>query len=268
MVSVELRPPRAGLSYADGLDTWIDLHHSIARLSRAGHPIFITDNAVAVAEEENLAHLTANLTEDADRATICPFLTSKHSLDYCLMYASRAASAGFRALTVLGGDAFAGPPRCLPRAYQLRQKIRAAVPGLELGGWANPARDPAEQIDYVLRNGYEADFLLTQVVSHHSLDRAEALLEEAERRGMDLPIVWGVFFYRSANPRTLDRLGEYFPVPARALTEEFGSGTPAEEICARTIRALGTLGADNVYVSNLGFRRVHGLLRKVLAQLD
>lgn len=267
VISVELRPPRSGLSSMESMDVWIDLHQSLRRLDRGGHPIFITDNAVAVKEEENLAHLTGNLPEDVQRARISPFLTSKHTLEYCLMYASRARTAGFEALTVLGGDRFAGPPRCVPRAYMLRELIRDAVPDLALGGWLNPARDPEEQLGYAMRDTYTADFVLTQVVSHHSLDRVDALLEAAERLGFTLPLVWGVFFYRSANPTTLDRLAEYFPVPARHLTEEFGAGDAAEEICARTIRALAAVGAKNIYVSNLGFRRVDRRLGQVLAAL-
>lgn len=249
------------------MDTWIDLHQSLRRLDRSGHPIFITDNAVAVEEEENLAHLTANLPEDVDRSGISPFLTSKHTLEYCLMYASRARAAGFEALTVLGGDQFAGPPRCVPRAYMLRQRIREAVPDLALGGWINPAREPGEQIDFATRDEYTAEFVLSQVVSHHSLDRVIAFLEAADRHAFDLPVVWGVFLYRSANPRTLERLADYFPVPARQLTEEFGSGDTAEAICARTISALRGVGAENVYVSNLGFDRVHYRLRSVLDEV-
>ena len=35
-----------------------------------------------------------------------------------------------------------------------------------------------------------------------------------------------------------------------------GPSLSGEQICARTIRALRDIGADKVYVSNLGFRRV------------
>ena len=37
-----------------------------------------------------------------------PFLTSKHSLEYCLSYAERAHQSGFPALVVLGGDKSVG----------------------------------------------------------------------------------------------------------------------------------------------------------------
>ena len=109
LVTVELRPPRSGLEAAESMDVWIDMHHSLQALARAGRPVLITDNAVAVQEEENLAHLTANLPDGLSPKSIAPFLTCKHTLEYCLLYASRAASAGFGALTVLGGDRFGGP---------------------------------------------------------------------------------------------------------------------------------------------------------------
>ena len=41
---------------------------------------------------------------------------------------------------------------------------------------------------------------------------------------MALPGVFGVFFYRSANPRTLEALKGFLPVPAEGLTREFASG--------------------------------------------
>ena len=267
VVTVELRPPRSNLPPAQSMDAWIDLHQSLRGLDRAGHPIFITDNAVAVAEEENLVHLMANLPPEVDRSRVCPFLTSKHTLDYCLLHASRTASAGFGALTVLGGDRFGGPPRCLPRASQLRQRIRALVPDLPLGGWLNAARPAAEQVGYVADASYTAEFVLTQIVSHHHLDRVAAVIREMDRRGVELPVVWGVFLYRSANAQTLARLGEYFDVPTGELSAEFGAGDSAEDIAARTIRALRSVGADKVYLSNLGFRRVHARLRAVLERV-
>jgi len=95
LAAVELRPPRTGLSAADSMELWIDMYHSIQRLARHDTVIFLTDNAVGLSEEENLGHLTANLAGDVDPRHIVPFLTSKHSIEYCLMHASRAASSGF-----------------------------------------------------------------------------------------------------------------------------------------------------------------------------
>ena len=102
-------------------------------------------------------------------------------------------------------------------------------------------------------------------MSHHSIDAVEALLAEARRVGNEKPIVFGVFFYRSPNPRTLEILGDFFPVPAEEIAEEFARGDTAEEICARTIRELRAVGADKIYVSNLGERGAGRRLREILA---
>ena len=246
------------------MEVWIDMYHSIQRLARRDTIIFLTDNAVGLSEEENLGHLTANLAGDVDPGRIVPFLTSKHSVEYCLMHAARTASHGFEALTVLGGDHTAGPPRCVPHARELRRLIRGRVPTLDLGGWANPHRPAGEQVDFLLDDCFEAEFYLTQVVSHHSIRAVEQFLTESRRRGVPYPGVFGVFLYRSANPGTLARLGEFFPVPAAELTREFEAGLTAEEICAQTVRALREVGADKVYLSNLGFQGVETRYRRVL----
>jgi hypothetical protein len=268
LATVELRPPRIGMSSADTMELWIDMYHSIQRLSRRDTIIFLTDNAVGLSEEENLAHLTANLAGDVDPSRIVPFLTSKHSIEYCLMHASRAASHGFEALTVLGGDHTVGPPRCVPHARELRALIRRRVPRLDLGGWANPHRPAAEQVDYLLDERFEAEFYLTQVVSHHSIRAVEGFLQEGRRRGVPQPGVFGVFLYRSANPATLARLADFFPVPAAELTREFEAGLTPEEICAKTVRALREVGADKVYLSNLGFEQVDARYRRIAEQIE
>jgi 5,10-methylenetetrahydrofolate reductase len=265
LVTVEMRPPRSGLGRAETMDVWIDLHQSVRRLLRDDRFVFVTDNAVGAQEEENLAHLAANLGQEVDLRRVVPFLTTKHTLDYCLMYAARAASSGIESLTVLGGDVSVGPPRCVPHAHELRALIRQRAPGLVLGGWANPHRPADEQVRFLAAEDFHADFFLTQVVSHHSLDRVEALLAERERRGVKVPGVFGVFFYRSANPGTLAKLGEFFPVPAEGLARDFAAGDSPEEVCAHTIRALRAAGADKIYVSNLGWRGAAQRLEKILA---
>jgi hypothetical protein len=267
LAAVELRPPRTGLSSADSMELWIDMYHSIQRLARRDTVIFLTDNAVGLSEEENLAHLTANLAGDVDPRHIVPFLTSKHSVEYCLMHASRAASYGFEALTVLGGDHTAGPPRCVPHARELRALIRQRVPRLNLGGWANPHRPAEEQVDFLLDPRFEAEFYLTQIVSHHSIREVERFLSDARRRGVPYPGVFGVFLYRSPNPATLAKLNDFFPVPAAELTREFESGLSAEEICAKSVRMLREIGADKVYLSNLGFNQVDTRYRRIVERL-
>src|SRR5207245_6727070 len=82
--AAELRPPRAELATAEGMDAWIDTYHAVRRLTREGTFVFLTDSAVGAAEEDNLRHLVTNLGRDVPRDRIVPFLTTKHAIDYCL----------------------------------------------------------------------------------------------------------------------------------------------------------------------------------------
>ena len=266
--SAELRPPRANLRGAQSMDDWIDTYHSIRRLTLAGSHVFITDSAVGQPEEENLRHLVTNLGLDAHRARIIPFLTCKHPLEYCLRYSERAYAHGFHTLVILGGDRHEGAPRCVEHAYQLRGMIRELVPEMALGGWANPHGNPAEQARYLGEHGSDADFFLTQVVSHHSASAVARFLEESERGGIKIPGIFGVFYYRSAKPRTLETLHRFFPVPARELQAEFESEKlHPDEICARSIRALRLLGIRRIYVSNLPIADAPARLARI-AQLS
>lgn len=267
VVAVELRPPRSGLATEAGMDAWIDLNHAVRRLTRDGRFVLLTDDAVGDAEEENLGHLEANLAEGADASRLLPFLTCKHSLEYCLLYAERARSMGLEALAVLGGDPHVGPPRCVPHAYQLRRKIAARVPELTLAGWANPHADPDQQADYLAADDLHASFYLTQVVSHESAARLEALTRRVRARRPGLRGLAGVFHYRSANPATLRRLGAFFPVPAAALARHFDAGGSPEDWTARSVRAALDAGADGVYLSNLGLRRAPRLLARILERV-
>jgi 5,10-methylenetetrahydrofolate reductase len=267
LVTVELRPPRSDLPAKDGMSAWIDLHHTLGRLTRDDLFVFLTDNAVGAAEEENLAHVGANVGDAVDLRRIVPILTCKHTLDYCETFALRAASDGFEALTVLGGDVSVPPPRCVPHGRDLREILSRRVPLLDLGGWVNPHRDPAEQVGFVTAQDAHVDFALSQIVSHHALREVEAFAREMERSGADIPIVYGVFFYRSANPKTLKTLSRFFPVPVEQVTAEFDAGAAAEDICARSIRELRASGAQKVYVSNLGERRARRRLNRILERV-
>ena len=171
-------------------------------------------------------------------------------------------------MTVLGGDRSVGPPRCVEHAYELRRRIRERVPSLRLGGWANPHRPAEEQVDFIAREDFEAEFYLTQIVSHHNVREVERFLEVARQRGVKQPAVFGVFFYRSANPLTLTRLGRFFKVPAEEITRDFEAGLSAEDICASTIRALRDVGADKVYVSNLGTKGAGDRYASIVEALD
>ena len=262
--AAELRPPRAELAAREGMDAWIDTYHAVRRLTREGTYVFLTDSAVGAEEEDNLRHLVTNLGTDVPRQRIVPFLTSKHSLEYCLSYAERAHQSGFPALVVLGGDKLIGPPRSVEHAWQLRALLRSKDHTIALGGWANPHGDAERQVDYLAAADFHAEFYLTQVVSHHDVARVSRFVNEAARRGLKLPGVFGVFFYRSANPKTLQTLKSFLPVPAEGLLREFAAGDSSEDVCARTIRTLRDAGAQHFYISNLPIGRAQAVLKTIL----
>lgn len=264
VITVELRPPRAELQSGEGIDAWIDTYHAIRSLARQHVRVMITDSAVGAQEENNLRHLVANLGSEVARAHVVPFLTCKHSMDFCLGYADQAAHHGFASLVVLGGDKHVGRPRCVEHAWQLREHIRARHPELELGGWANPTAPPAGQVDYLLEANASTDFCLTQIASHHQAREVAAYIAEADRRGLTMPAVFGVFYYRSANAATLNVLKQFLPVPVDELTAEFASGATPVDVCARTIRTLLDLGAKHFYISNLPLRRTAQTLNAIL----
>jgi len=250
-IAVELRPPRAELASREGMDAWIDTYHEIRRLTREGTQIFLTDSAVGTQEENNLRHVIANLGLDLPRKLVVPFLTCKHSLDFCLSYAEQAWQHGFTSLVVLGGDTSVGRPRCVEHAWDLRREIRAREPGLSLGGWANPYASATRQVDFLLDPRFCADFYLTQVVSHLNLDPVKRFLDEAAHRRVALPGIFNVFYYRSANAKTLAALSQFMPVPTEALSREFAAGAAATEVCARTLRAMKALGVRHFCICNL-----------------
>lgn len=268
VITAELRPPRAELEAAASMDAWIDTYHAVRNLTRNGTHVFLTDSAVGSKEEDNLRHLVINLGTDVPRSCVIPFLTCKHTLEYCLAYADRAHQHGFDALVVLGGDKTLGAPRCVEHAWQLREQIRARVPDLALGGWANPHANAETQVGHLLDEHANAEFFLTQIVSHHSRPAVERFLEAASRRGLTIPGLFGVFYYRSANPKTLAALGGFLPVPAEGLTREFGEGATADEVCARSIRALADAGVRHFYVSNLPLGRAAVTLRRIMERAE
>lgn len=268
-VAVELRPPRLALPRPQGMDAWIDTYHSIVKLVRQRTHIFMTDRAVGAQEEENLRHLAVNLGPDVDRSYITQFLTAKHSLDYCLGFPARALEQGFRTLVVLGGDRHDRIPRCVEHAYELRRMIRQRYPEMALGGWANPLHNPLRQVGYILEEEYCAEFYLTQVVSHYNLRPVETFLDSARVHGVGIPGIFGIFYYRSANPKTLETLSRFISVPASELTRDFKEKKlDADTLCARSIRALWNLGVRNFYISNLEVGTATRRLASILARLD
>jgi 5,10-methylenetetrahydrofolate reductase len=265
--AAELRPPRAELATAEGMDAWIDTYHSVRRLTRQGTFVFLTDSAVGAAEEDNLRHLVTNLGMDVPRERIVPFLTTKHAIEYCLSYADRAHQSGFPALVVLGGDKTVGTPRSVEHAWQLRQMLRDRDHTLTLGGWANPHADAERQVDFLAAKDAHAEFYLTQVVSHHHADKVARFVRAAEQRSLTIPGLFGVFYYRSANPRTLDALKAFLPVPVEGLTREFAGGATPEDVCATTIRTLIDVGARHFYISNLPVQRAQQVLASIVEKV-
>jgi hypothetical protein len=263
--AVELRPPGTAMGAGASLEAWIDLRHSVGRLLRDDRFVLFTDDAAGTREEESLRHLLDNLGPGADLSGVVPFLTLRHSLEYCTLFARRTRAHRMGGLTVTGGDEASGLPRCLPRSRELRARLREELTGLPLGVWTNPLGDAKRQVAWLDRGEVDADYYLTQVVSHHRPGALDAFLEEMERRGPRIPGLFGVFFYRSANPRTLQRLSAFLPVPAEELTREFAGGASPEEVCARTLRCLRERGVEKVYLSNLGLRWAPRALARIEA---
>jgi len=264
VIAAELRPPRAELHSSASMDAWIDTYHAVRGLTRAGTFVFLTDSAVGLKEEDNLRHLTINLGTDVPRSHVVPFLTCKHTAEYCLAYADRAFHHGFESLVVLGGDKNVGAPRCVDHAWQLREMIHARDLGLAMGGWANPHAEAVAQVGHLMDDRVTAEFYLTQIVSHHSRAAVDRFLAEGARRGLSLPGMFGVFYYRSANPKTLETLRDFLPVPVEGLAAEFAAGATPEEVCARSIRELTAAGVRHFYVSNLPVNRAAQTLRRIL----
>jgi hypothetical protein len=170
-------------------------------------------------------------------------------------------------LVVLGGDRTVGRARCLDHAWQLRREIRSREPRLALGGWANPYADPETQVTYLKDERFTGEFYLTQVVSHLHLAPVEAFVTAAFQSGLAIPGVFGVFYYRSATPKTLQILREFLPVPVDALTAEFAAGASPVDICARTLRTMLDVGIRHFYISNLPLPRAAATLNAILERV-
>ena len=151
VVAVELRPPRAELEAAEGMDAWIDTYHAIRSLTRHDVRVMVTDSAVGAQEENNLRHLVANLGDTVGRHQVIPFLTTKHSLEFCLAYADQAVHNGFPSLVVLGGDKHVGRARCARARVAAAQADSRAAPGARAGRLGEPDRRiRMRQVEFLL----------------------------------------------------------------------------------------------------------------------
>jgi 5,10-methylenetetrahydrofolate reductase len=270
LLSIEMCPPRMDLPLEQSVDAWIDSSRLMRRITSLGRFVFLTDGAIGRREEPNLRHVVINLGAEADRSRIVPILTTKHTLEYCLEFAQRSYTLGFTSLVVLGGDKSDDAPRCVVHAYELRRLIRQRVPGITLGGWASP-HGGRRQAEYMLHPEYSADFYLAQIVSHYQAQAIDEFVNETERLGVKIPGIFGVFYYRSVNPKTFAMLSKFIPVPVEELTRDFAAKVHPEEICARSVHALLQRGVKNVYISNLPmatavetFSRIESKVEKML----
>jgi hypothetical protein len=93
----------------------------------------------------------------------------------------------------------------------------------------------------------------------------ESFLTARQEAGVATPGIFGVFYYRSANPKTLATLKQFLSVPAEALTAEFSGGASSEAICARSIRELRRAGVRHLYLSNLPTQGTRQTLERILA---
>jgi hypothetical protein len=194
VVAAELRPPRAELETRASMDAWIDTYHAVRSLTREGTPVFLTDSAVGLKEEDNLRHLVSNLGTEVSRRGVVPFLTCKHPLEYCTAYADRAVQNGFQALVVLGGDKERGTA-AVPRArWQLRE--RSGSISRSCCSEAGPTRhaDTVRQIAHLLDEHATAEFYLTQI-ARITVTTDVARLRRGGRTagGSRFPGVFGVF---------------------------------------------------------------------------
>ena len=117
-MAVELRPPRAELEAAEGMDAWIDTYHAIRSLARQDVRVMVTDSAVGAQEENNLRHLVANLGDSVGRAQGHPVSHDQALARVLPGYADQAVHNGFPSLVVLGGDKHVG-----------RAALRSSTPG-------------------------------------------------------------------------------------------------------------------------------------------
>ena len=251
------------LPMEQSVEAWIDSNHLMRKITALRRFVFMTDGAIGRREEPNLRHVTINLGPEADRSRIVPILTTKHSLNYCLEFAERSYALGFNSLVVLGGDKADTVTRCVEHAYELRQMIRQRVPGLTLGGWASP-HGGRRQVEYIVNPNYCADFFLAQISSHYQTAALDEFIGAMTTLGVQIPAIFGVFYYRSANAKTCAMLSQFFPVPDEELRRDFNAGVSPEEICARSIHALLRRSVKHVYVSNLPM----GLAAKKLVDIE
>ena len=131
-----------------------------------------------------------------------------------------------------------------------------------------------EQVRLAVADGFRRLYVFGTAGEGYAVDTARfravvrAFVDEAHRRGLDtLPGMFGVFYYRSANPKTLEVLSRFLPVPVGALADEFAAGATPVDVCARTLRAMIDIGARHFYISNLPLLNASSTLNAILERV-
>ena len=95
VIAAELRPPRAELETAARMDAWIDTYHAVRGLTREGNLRLPDRQRGRVEGRRQPPPSGHHLGTDVPRAHVVPFLTCKHTPEFCLAYADRARHNGF-----------------------------------------------------------------------------------------------------------------------------------------------------------------------------
>jgi hypothetical protein len=75
--------------------------------------------------------------------------------------------------------------------------------------------DVAQQVDFLPTSRFHAEYRLTQIVSHLHVARSNVSSSKRGTARSRQARHVRVFYYRSANPKTLSALSQFLPVPWR-----------------------------------------------------
>ena len=220
--AAELRPPRAELATQRGHGR-VDRHVSRGPAADARRARTCSSPTAPSARRRKTTCGTwsLNLGNDVPRDRIVPFLTSKHPTRVPPFI--RRARAPERVQRARGARRRQERRRRRDASStrgSSRKLLRDRDRTLALGGWANPHGDPDRQVDFLDGARFPRRVLpdADRQPSRPS-SRWRASSRRRARRHLTLPGVFGVFYYRSANPRTLDALRAFLPVPTRGANE-------------------------------------------------
>ena len=246
VIAAELRPPRAELGPAAGMDAWIDTYHADPRAG-APRPVRLSDRQrrrLAGRGQPPASRHQSRADVGRSRADRAVPHVEAHAR-VLPAYAERARQHGFPALVVLGGDkASARRAASSMRGSCARPSARAAGRSRSAAGPIRMRR-PTRQVGFLLDDHAHADFYLTQIVSHHDRARCRAFLGEGgSARASGCPASSACSTTAAPTRRTLnDARASSCRCRWTHCRAEFASGADAVDICARTVRALVDEGA-------------------------